>query len=134
MTNGANRLKAWSEKVISDQKGATFFENMIVRFSLTGAIFFNVVAWVLIGIFISSDQLAVILHYNVYFGVDLIGDGVQAYLLPAAGLTLGAVNVGLARWFYRYRERIGAYLLLLGVLMIEFGVALASGSVALVNY
>lgn len=129
-----SRLRSWSEKVTSEQKGATFFENMIVRFSLTGALLFQIVAWVLTIVFIPSDQSGVILHYNVYFGVDLIGDGIQTYLVPAVGLVLGLVNMSLARWFYIHKERVVSYILLLGLIMIEFGLALASGSVVLVNY
>jgi hypothetical protein len=117
----------------NDEK--SFLENVIVRFSLLGALLLNAASWIVLVIFIRREQAVVILHYNVYFGVDLIGDWQQVYLLPAIGLLFLTGNTLLAGWFYgRLKERIGAYLLLLASLIVEFGVLIASGSVAFINY
>jgi hypothetical protein len=123
-----------SEKIARADQGKAFFENIIVRFSLLGAFLLNLAGWTILALFIRPDQSVVILHYNVYFGVDLIGDWQQAYLIPVIGLLFLGVNLWLARWFYGNRERFAAYVLLLASIMIELAVAVAAGGVALVNY
>jgi hypothetical protein len=118
----------------ADDVGKSFFENTIVRFSLLAGVLLNLSAWVLLGLFIRPERSVVILHYNVYFGVDVIGVWQQAYLLPAIGLLLFGLDVFLAGWFYGKKERVASYVLLLASIMVELGVAVASGGIVLVNY
>lgn len=112
----------------------TFFQNFIVRVSLVGNIIFNAAGWIILVLFVRPQQSLVILHYNVYFGVDLIGDWMQAYLIPSIGLLFLAVNTLLARSFYNQKERVAAYVLLLASLMLQIGVVIAVSGIAIVNY
>lgn len=91
-------------------------------------------SFVALSIFIEKTPSPVILHYNVYFGVDLIGDWWQIYLTPAMGLFFASVNLFLAKYFYQQRERIGAYCLMLASLFVEIGVIIAIVSMILINY
>ncbi len=44
------------------------------------------------------------LHYNVDFGVNLIGDAVNIYILPILGLIFFAVNFLLVLFIFRYKN------------------------------
>lgn len=124
-----------SEKIrLTEYEGKSFFQNLIVRSALAASGLFNLASWAVLALVIKPDRSMIILHYNVYFGVDIVGVWQQAYIVPSIGLLFLGVNTFLARWFYEKQERIAAYLLLLASLMIEFGVLVASGSVALINY
>lgn len=111
-----------------------FFKNAIIHWLLAGAFFLNVAIWILLAIFIRPVDFKIIFHYNVYFGVDLIGDWWQPYILPAMGLVFLVVNLGLAFRFYQQRERIAAYILLLASLMIQVGLLIASAAIVVINY
>lgn len=85
-------------------------------------------------IFMRVGNPAAILHYNVYFGVDVIGNWWQSYLNPLMGFLIMIVNFVLALAFYNLKERIASYILLLANLIVQFGLVITSVTVALINY
>lgn len=111
-----------------------FFKNSIVLWLLFGSIFLNAANWIFLAIFIRPVDYNIILHYNVYFGVDLIGNWWQPYVLPVMGIIFLLVNLLLARRLFRQKERIAAYILLLSALIIQVGLIIASAGVVLINY
>jgi hypothetical protein len=113
---------------------ADFFGNSIVHWILIGSFFLNIANWVALSIFIRPVDFPIILHYNVYFGVDIIGDWWQAYFLPATGVIMLLINAILAHFFYKRKERIASYLLLLAGFVIQVGIAISSASIILINY
>lgn len=117
----------------SDQD-VTFFRNVIVQVLLGLSGLFNVVVWLVLILAVSSEREVIILHYNVYLGVDMIGTYWQIFFVPSIGILFLAVNTALGRFLYASQERIAAYMLLLAGLMIEFGILIAAVSIALVNY
>src|SRR3989344_4976835 len=57
----------------------TFFHNAIVHWLLIGTFFLNIALWCFVAYFIRPGKIPIILHYNVYFGVDLVGAWWHAY-------------------------------------------------------
>ena len=116
-------------------KGSAFFENNIVPLllGLSGAVFLAVVG--ILFIFIHPSEVLTVLHYNVYFGVDLLGAWWQVYILPGVAWVFVALNTVLAYYLYtKNQERIAAYLFLLGSLMLMSGVVLGCIAIAYINY
>jgi len=111
-----------------------FFKNSAVRWLLTGTLLLNLAGWTFLVIFIRPVDFSIILHYNVYFGVDLIGDWWQAYVLPFMGVVFLIVNFILAYKFYKQKERIASYIFLLASLMIQLGLIIASIGIVMINY
>ena len=68
---------------------------LVASLALQGAVWWYVLA----NIHPSSEQF--FLHYNVVFGVDLIGAWWKIYLLPAVGLLVLLLNYILGLYFYR---------------------------------
>lgn len=114
--------------------GVDFWHNDIVRILLVAAIFPIVIGFGLIIFFIRPSEMPLVLHYNVYFGVDLLGVWWQAYALPTLGIFFLVLHVYLARRFYKNIERIACYLMLLSAGMLALGVLIASISIAFINY
>lgn len=82
------------------------------------ALLINGLTWLLVIITHRSlaDSLA-ILHYNVIFGIDKIGEPISLYQLPAIGLILIIVNFFVSVLLVRKREQIpGQFLLLTAIL------------------
>jgi hypothetical protein len=113
---------------------ADFFSNSIVHWTLIASIFINAADWAALAYFIRPVDFPIILHYNVYFGVDIIGDWWQAYFLPLIGVIMLVINTLLAYYFFKQKERIASYLLLLTAIIIQAGVAIASAGIIFINY
>lgn len=111
-----------------------FFRNSIVHWALIGMLFLNIASWIMLFIFVKPNDLPIVLHYNVYFGVDVIGDWRQVFLLPAIGLVFMIINGMLSYALYARRERIAAYVFLLTALLVQISVVIASASISMVNY
>ena len=111
-----------------------FFQNGIVRWLSILSLAANAAIWIGLKIFIKPVDLPIILHYNVYFGVDNLGDWRQVFILPVLGLILFAINFSLAIHFYGQKERIASHILLMATLMLQLSLLVAAVSVIIINY
>jgi len=111
-----------------------YFQNQILVWLLILSLAGNLANWIILLIFIRPVDFPIILHYNVYFGVDSTGDWKQVYFLPAIGFLLLIINWIFAVYFYKSKERIASYILLIALLMAIFSLLIASISVIIINY
>ena len=111
-----------------------FFRSALMHWVLIGALILNGINWGLIAFFISPVDFPIVLHYNVYFGVDVIGAWWQLYFLPAIGLIIMIVNTVLGYLFYQKKERIVAHLLMLATFIAQISMTVAVASLLIMNY
>ena len=111
-----------------------YFRSSIAVWLIILSLIVNAITWILLKIFIKPVDFPIILHYNVYFGVDMTGDYVNVFILPSIGLALLLVNFSLSIYFYQHKERIASYLLMIASLMIQLSLFVASLSVIIINY
>jgi len=111
-----------------------YFRNAIVVWLMILSLVVNVITWILLKIFIKPVDFPIILHYNVYFGVDLTGRYANVFILPSIGIVLFLINLLLSLYFYQHKERIASYLLMITSLMIQLSLFVASLSVIIINY
>lgn len=114
--------------------GQEYFKNRIVLGLLFFGFFVNIADWLALKFFLHPAVNAAILHYNVYFGVDSMGEIQEAYIFPFIGVVIMAVNFFLSLHFYLRKERIGAYLLLMTTLMAQLSLLISIISVIVINY
>lgn len=124
----------WEGTLAQSDQGVEFLHNSIVQTLLLFAVFPLVLCAGLLLYFIRPGETSIILHYNVYFGVDLLGLWWQAYVLPALGMLFIVGHYFLARRFYEHTERVACYLVLFSSGLLSLGVLVASMSVAFINY
>lgn len=124
--NTKSRLKFFLSK--------EFFRNALVQWVIIVSLVINFINWGLIAYFIRPVDFPIILHYNVYFGVDVIGSWWQVYFLPLIGLLILAVNTILGFLFYQQKERIVAHLLVLATFIVQICITIAVASLLLINY
>lgn len=124
----------WERDIAESEQGVGFFGNVIVR-TLLALSFILIIALVgvLVWIIRPTENL-IILHYSVYFGVDMLGAWWQAYLAPVLAAFFLVGHLLLARYFYDHSERIAAYLLMLSVGWIAAGSLISGVSIAFINY
>jgi Na+-transporting NADH:ubiquinone oxidoreductase subunit NqrD len=115
--------------------GEEYLHSKIVIALLISALSVNILDWLLLAFFLRlPKETIVILHYNVYFGVDVTGNVKQTYFLPLIGLILLVINVFLAGYFYKLKERIAAYVFLITTLAIQLSLLISVASVIIINY
>jgi hypothetical protein len=133
MKKSLTTQKELSQEVFG-QEGISFFHNTMVQFVLAWQILLLLGSFIVLGYFVRAQQSVVIIHYNVYFGIDLIGVWWQIFIIPTIGLLFTLINTTLAYFLYEHKERIAAYTLLLTSLFLGLGVLLSCGSIAFINY
>ncbi|MAF25423.1 hypothetical protein CL634_07605 [bacterium] len=100
------------------------------RFLLFGSIIFNISLWAILwlGVPAGSD---IILHYNIYFGVDSIGNQWQTLFSPAWGLVILLVNNLIAGIVSR--DNISKYFLLGLAAFIQLILLIAGVATVIIN-
>jgi hypothetical protein len=110
-----------------------FWTDPAIFFSLILAVLVNIIMWIAVWVTVKPTDQPIILHYNVYFGVDAIGDWRNVFLMPAFSAVILVVNIILSRFFY-YKEKMAAYLFAGMALVIQLLMAVGLGSVILINF
>ena len=126
--------KLWERRVTEQRAGIRFSQNILVRILAGCGLFLGIVSLGLFLYFIRPTDALLILHYNIYFGVDLLGLWWQVYLLPGLCVALFVGHFFLARYFYYRGERIAAYIFLLGFLLLAVSLLIASIGIVYINY
>lgn len=111
-----------------------FFHSGMVQWAIIGAAILNLADWGILGYFIRPVDFPIILHYNVYFGVDLIGDWWQSYSLPLVGMLTLLTNASMGFIFYCQKERVIAHVLLLAAVFVQIIVTIGLIGLIRINY
>ncbi|HPN96577.1 MAG TPA: hypothetical protein PLK35_02310 [Candidatus Moranbacteria bacterium] len=111
-----------------------YFQNKTNSWLLFLSLLADLINWAVLVIFLRTSTSNIILHYNVYFGVDMIGNWKQTLLLPAIGLVIFAINFLLSRYFYFNKEKVASYILLAATFMAQTSLLIAALGVIIINY
>lgn len=89
-----------------------FLRDKFILLSLILSLFFNVLVWLLL--YTKIPHLVdgtIVLHYNIYFSIDLIGPWWQILLLPLSGLAILLINLFFSYLNYKQSRLISCFLL-----------------------
>jgi hypothetical protein len=103
-------------------KGLSYLRNIL--FLLGASLVLNIISWLIILAQIKPTSEILPLHYNVFYGADIIGKGYYLYLIPFAGLAILGVNYFLYRYAIR-REPFVAKTLVTVALVVQIFVLIA---------
>ena len=96
----------------------------------------NILNWSIAGFINSRLEGALIaLHYNVDFGINLLGDVRQIYILPLLGLAIFMINLLILININSSRERnFLGHALLLSALLANLTLLISAGTIYLINF
>lgn len=77
-----------------------YFRDLWVSAPLLGVILIQIFLWWYLISGIRSDADQIFLHYNIIFGVDLVGDWWRIYFLPLTGVLVILLNYFFSLMFY----------------------------------
>ncbi len=110
-----------------------FWTDPIVFFLIVLAILANVGLWIALFWTVIPTDFPIILHYNIYFGVDVIGNWKNLFFMPALAALLLFLNLALSRFFY-YKERLISYLFAGTALISQLLMAVGVVAAVLINF
>jgi len=110
------KLNRFNFKIIYKDK--YFLANFII------SAFLNLTAWFFLYVNFKPQSQPIILHYNIFFGIDLIGSWFNIYFIPLFALTCGFINFTLSVIIYT-RAKILSYLLIHTSSLIQILILLA---------
>jgi hypothetical protein len=124
----ANFLTSGMKLIIS----GPYWHNKVISKVLLLDIILNISNWLYLFSKRTEGGFPIILHYNLFFGVDLVGDYNRLFLIPLIGLVIFILNSLFGNFFYKI-ERLASYLLTLNVLIIQIFLLLSSFLIIKVN-
>lgn len=77
---------------------------------LATSVLINLAIWLILFFKITPQESSIILHYNIYFGIDLIDQWYRIYFIPSLGLLFITLNLVIGQAIYK-REKLAAYFL-----------------------
>ena len=89
--------------------------------------------WAVLYKMVAPTELPVILHYNIYFGIDAVGNWKSVFFMPTLAVLLLVVNIVLSRFFY-YKERLASYLFAGTALVLQLLMIAGVISVIIINF
>lgn len=108
-----------------------FFYVRMYLILIIGLILLN---WLFVYIInINVNRYLVVLHYNVDFGVNLIGSVKQVYVIPLIGLVVFIINFILSA-FVSKQDKFFIHLLLGSAMLVNLFLLTAIASIYLVNF
>jgi hypothetical protein len=110
-----------------------FWTDPVIFFSIVLATLANIGLWVALFRTVTPTDSDIILHYNIYFGVDVIGNWKSLFFLPSLAAGLLFLNLVLSRFFY-YKERLASYLFAGTALVVQLLMAVGVISAIIINF
>ncbi len=113
---------------------AEIWQDVKIRIFILSALFINLINW-LISIFINIQmkEEIIALHYNIYFGISLIGDSKQVYLMPGLGLIIIIANL-LFVYIIKREDNFFIYLFAAASVLVNVFLLLGAGAVMMINF
>lgn len=127
-------FRRFSENLTGNTAKNKFFGNKVNCWLIGMGAVANIANWTSLLIFLRPSENKIILHYNVYFGVDAMGRRNDVFILPSVGIILFLINFFLAKELFRKEESVASYILLAANLMAQLSLLIAALSVIIINY
>ncbi len=106
-------------------------KNRILLGTSALALCVNALHWLFVATRLSVRDMTLPAHYNIYFGIDLVGPWWYAFLLPVAGSSIVVVNIALAFLLHK-KKAIATYYGFFGALL-SCGILFLASALILTN-
>lgn len=124
-------VKQEEKEVLS---GESLFRNTLAKFLLLVSAILLLGSFAILFFFVGKRDVPIVLHYNVYFGVDVIGEWWEVYFVPFVGVLFLFLHIVLARYLFSLGEKTLSFGVLISLVFLLVLVTIAAGTVAFVNY
>lgn len=110
----------------------SYWKNKIIMNIFVLSCLANISLWIFLFKNQKHSELPIILHYNLFFGVDYLGGYNEIYLIPLTGALIIVINLLLGYWLYE-KERLASYFLVFNIFLTQLFLFLAGYLLVKVN-
>jgi hypothetical protein len=110
----------------------SFVSDRMNSLGLGIALLINIIHWLILYIKIKPGNSDILLHYNVVYGADFIGDSIYLYWIPLLALIMLLTNLVAAIYFYK-KEKLAAYFISISSVAVQIVFLVASLILIIVN-
>lgn len=82
------------------------------------ALILNLSMWIIIYRRVEPSSDFVPLHYNIYFGINYVGEWYRVFVIPFLGIFIGCVNIIIARLLHR-KNKVASYILATSIMLVQ---------------
>jgi len=111
---------------------APFFQDRLVLISLGLSLLLNIILWIILTSKFGFTSELMPLHFNIVYGIDLVGKTYRVYQLPAAGLGIFLINCLLGKSIYPV-IKLFSYFLVFAALAIQIVLFITSLGLVFLN-
>lgn len=109
-----------------------FFENITNRILIISSLALNIGLFLFFYFFIKQNNIPIVLHYNVNWGVDYLGEVKSLFILPVVGIIIFLLNGSLAIKLWK-NNRILSYFLTVVIFLTHFFLVINGIALYLIN-
>jgi len=120
------------KNVLQDIIKNKFWRDKFSMFVLLTNVFLNISIWIFLIFRLEPSEYPVPLHFNIYFGIDVIDKWSQAFLIPGIGLVVIFLNLILSYLVFS-KEKFIAHFLLASSLFVQILLFLAGIGVVVIR-
>jgi len=84
---------------------------MPVLYLMSVALLINIGEWLYLWFKIPRTSGTIFLHYNIFFGIDLIGSWYQIYIMPLSALSIILINFYISLKFFPSNKKFSIMIL-----------------------
>lgn len=95
-----------------------FWQDKFNIITLATSALVNLFIWLILFFKIAPQDTPIILHYNIYFGIDVLDQWYKIYLIPTLGLILIVFNLAINLIIYK-QEKLATYFLSAASLFVQ---------------
>ncbi|MEA1937321.1 MAG: hypothetical protein U9N04_04395 [Patescibacteria group bacterium] len=110
----------------------SYWKNKTIMSIFFSSCLVNIFLWIFLFKNQRNSELPIILHYNLFFGVDYLGSYNEIYLLPAVGATIIILNTILGCLLYE-RGKLASYFLVFNIFIVQLFLLLAGYLIVEIN-
>ncbi len=92
-------------------KGSPLRQDKFILINFFIGLAFNIIIWLILAFNIGSSLEIIPLHYNIYFGIDLIGPWYKVFIIPTIGVIILFINILLSYIIYKKDKTISYFLM-----------------------
>ena len=85
-------------------KSKNFFSKRTVFWSIVVTLSLNYYIWYIINYYVDFSKSSHVLHYNIYFGIDLLGPSLNLFFIPVIGLLVFLINLIFSFFVYNPKK------------------------------
>lgn len=120
------------KKILSEIAKNNFWQDKFNMIVILNSLILNISIWLFLAFRLKPSEYPVPLHFNIYFGIDVIDDWTSAFIIPIIGLIVVILNMVLSIVIYP-REKFISHFLVSSSLFIQILLFLAAIGVVVIR-